>query len=203
MVGDGSGVTSIAGSTFELNAASANGGAVYVGERSGPTTIADCVFRRNRASVRHPPIAPSSLWPSRDCAQGDGGATEMEENTGRVAISGCAFEANSAFDGVRLSPRAPVCSWLVASLRAAVQDGGAVSLHENTEAVIGNCSFVGNAAAFVSLRPASASDRRLSVPIRPAGRWRRVRGDRRPLPARGAGGLPRRRQHRRAHRVRC
>ena len=39
-----------------------------------------------------------------------------------------------------------------------VQLGGAVSLHDNTEAAVGNCSFVGNTASSVSLRPASASD---------------------------------------------
>ena len=37
---------------------------------------------------------------------------------------------------------------------AVVQDGGALELYANAEAVVGNCSFVGNTAP-VSLRPAS------------------------------------------------
>ena len=48
-----------------------------------------------------------------------------------------------------------------------VQLGGAVSLHDNTQAVIGNCSFVGNTASSVSLRPAFASDWRLTQSLCP------------------------------------
>ena len=47
---------------------------------------------------------------------------------------------------------------------AVAQNGGAVHLWENTEAVVGNCSFVGNTAG-VSLRPASG--RLLSPPPQP------------------------------------
>ena len=143
----GPGTTRIVGCVFELNAASF-GGAVWAADRSGSTTIADCVFRRNRASVRHPPIAPSSLWPSRACAQVDGGAIFALRNTGRVAISGCAFDANTA-ENVRLSPRDPPDVSLSRSSNAYVRwcaepapqgYAGAVDLFKNTEASTSNSS---------------------------------------------------------------
>ena len=191
---EGAGATRLVDCTFELNDATTphgdGGGAVYAAARGGPTTIADCVFRRNRASsdsVRTRPVAhsPACQCPHAPRVQ-SGGAIVAYKNTGRVAINGCAFEANSA-NTVRLSPRGPpVCSLACLQLERPfetpmVQGGGALALLRNTEASVGNCSFVGNGvpnAAHVSLRLTSASRHRLS-PSAPAGRRRRrVCGDR-------------------------